>query len=106
MTPWTPDQRRAYAINRRREEAREKAMPLREEADRLITAIGWRRAHPVVERVMGSPIPGRHGNWWAAVTGQRAQRLVDELRQASLPRAEQGGQLAMFGQTQEKGNEQ
>jgi hypothetical protein len=92
----SPEQRQAYAINRSREKAREKAMPLRTEVDRMITLVGWRKAHPVIEKVMGFPVPGRHGGWWGAVTVRRGQQLVDALHEAAMSNEERAGQTQLF----------
>ena len=96
MTRWTPEQRQAYAINQSRERAREAAMPVRIEIDRMISGLGWRKARPVIEATLGFPVPGRHGGWWATVTVRRGQHLLDALHEAAMSKEERAGQARLF----------
>ena len=95
-TPTQPspaDLRQRAAIARGRERRRVELLPLRTEVAEAIEAVGWRRARPVVESVLGTvPVTGPHGAWWGKV-GKRAgaailaglAALPAQPRQGALP---------------------
>lgn len=74
--PSPADLRQRAAIARGRERRRVELLPLRTEVAEAIAAIGWRRARPVVESVLGTvPVTGPHGAWWGKV-GKRAGAAI------------------------------
>jgi hypothetical protein len=70
---------RSYAISKARDRRRVELTPLREEIDNAITRIGWRRARPIVEQVMGFPISRQRGAWWSKVGKRNGQKLLVAL---------------------------
>jgi hypothetical protein len=87
------EERRSYAISKTRDRRRVELTPLREEIDNAITRVGWRRARPIVEQVMGLPVPRQRGAWRSKVGKRSGQKLLKALaksrnahpaRQASL----------------------
>ncbi len=78
-----------------RDERRIELEPIRIEIDALITEIGWRKAKPVVEMVMGVEIPRQRGSWWRLVGKRKAKALLIALKSipASTPVHEAQGRL-------------
>ena len=74
------------AIIAAQQKRREELDPIRNELDQMIHSIGWRKARPVVEQVMGFPVSRQRGNWWAAVGKRKIKALTEALR--DLPRQE------------------
>jgi hypothetical protein len=83
----TPAQRRA--IHHARERRTEELAPLRRQLSDAIAQVGWRRARPVVEGVLGRPVPSRRLLPWTKVGKRNGARLLAELnhlpRQQRLP---------------------
>ena len=75
-TPSPADLRQRAAVAQGRERRRAELLPLRTEVAEAIEAVGWRRARPVVESVLGTvPVTGPHDAWWGKV-GKRAGAAI------------------------------
>jgi hypothetical protein len=81
VTRWSSEQRKLYAMAKARERRRAELEPLRTAVDDAICAVGWRRARPVVEEIMGFPVPRQRGAWWSRVGRRNGTRLLTELIQ-------------------------
>lgn len=71
---------------------REELLPLRAEVADAIEQVGWRRARPVVEEVLGVHASGPHGGWWGRVGKRSAPKLLRALGE----RLEVTVQLTLF----------
>ncbi|MHB1781826.1 MAG: hypothetical protein ACYCTE_03880 [Acidimicrobiales bacterium] len=68
--------RRSRAITRAREARRVELAPIRSEVADAISAVGWRRARPVIAAALDPvPVSGPHGAWWSKV-GKRSARVI------------------------------
>ena len=88
------DDRRRFAISRSKEERQAQLIPLLNAIEMAIDLVGWERARPVVEGVMGFTIPRRRGRWWRGINKRSGSRLLLELEQlpaqARLPLSQAG----------------
>ena len=79
-TTLTAHERRQRAIAGSRERREHELAPLRAEIDRLVSAVGWERARPVVEEIMASVrVSGPRGVWRSRVGKRTGARLLAEL---------------------------
>ncbi|MHB1554587.1 MAG: hypothetical protein ACYCSX_10780 [Acidimicrobiales bacterium] len=84
MTATTALERRARVIAHARETRAAELAPLRSEVDRLVSAVGWQRARPIVEEIMAPlRVTGPRGVWRSRVGKRTGRRILAEL--AALP---------------------
>lgn len=67
--------RREHAIAAATVARRDQLLPARLQVAEAIEQVGWRRARPVVEEVLGVHAAGPHGGWWSKV-GKRNSRAL------------------------------
>jgi hypothetical protein len=76
--------RHQRAIARSRARREHELAPLRAEVERLVSAVGWSRARPIVEAVMAPVrVSGPRGVWRSRVGKRTGRRILAEL--AALP---------------------
>lgn len=83
----TPVQRRAISSGRDRRRA--DLEPLRAEVAERIGEVGWARARPVVEAVLGREVPAQRGAWWSEVGARSGRAILDGLGRLDGPQVEQ-----------------
>ena len=81
MSAYTALERRSYAIARSAEHRDHELAPLRAEVARAIAEVGWSRARPVVEAVLGPMVrvTGPRGAWRHRVGKRAGARIVAGL---------------------------
>jgi hypothetical protein len=72
-------ERRRLAIGYAKRQRETELEPIRARVALTIRRVGWQRARPVVEAVMGYPVPRSNGRWWRAVGKRRAAALLSLL---------------------------
>jgi hypothetical protein len=79
--------KRNYAIAKTKERRDAELAPLRAEVAAAIAEVGWTRARPVVETVLGPGVrvsgPSSRAAWWHKVGKRSGARILAEL--AALP---------------------
>ena len=68
-----------HAIAMVREAYRAEVLPIRQRVSDLIDQMGWRRARPIIEEVLGTHATSPRGGWWAGVDKRTGPRLVAAL---------------------------
>jgi hypothetical protein len=71
--------RQEHAIALSRQERAVELQPLRTAIDDAIVALGWRRARPVCEAVLGVRCQGQRGGWWGKVGKRNGLVLLEHL---------------------------
>ena len=72
-----------HAIAWSRQERAVELQPLRTAIDDAIVALGWRRARPICEAVLGVRCQGQRGGWWGKVGKRNGPELLERLVTAS-----------------------
>ena len=74
--------RQEHAIALSRQERAVELQPLRTAIDDAIVTLGWRRARPICEAVLGVRCQGQRGGWWAKVGKRNGPVLLERLANA------------------------
>ena len=74
--------RQEHAIALSRQERAVELQPLRTAIDDAIVTLGWRRARPICEAVLGVRCQGQRGGWWSKVGKRNGQELLEHLANA------------------------
>lgn len=86
--------RRSRAIARAREARRVELAPIRGDVADAISAVGWRRARPVIAAALDPvPVTGPHGAWWSRIGKRSARVILAGL--SALPAEPVQGRLAL-----------
>lgn len=76
------------AIHRAELARRKEIEPLRLALDDLIASVGWRRAKPVIESVLGHPVERQRGTWWREMGKRNIQKVTKALDTLQTPRSQ------------------
>lgn len=80
MRTLSAHERQQYAIARSRERRAAEMSSLVAEIDRLVAAVGWRQARPLVEDVMAPVrVTGSRGRWRQRIGKRTGRRLLEAL---------------------------
>ena len=82
--------RQEHAIALARQERAIELQPLRSAIDDAIVALGWRRARPICEEVLGVRCQSQRGGWWAKVGKHNGPVLLERLTVPPAKSWEQG----------------